>query len=1032
MSNEYKRINTSQKDNFKKHLVSSHQLENNLNNFLTGHEKSSSSSGPSTTTSAQPHHNFRFSSPMKKLKNLRNKSSAATSTISVKRSPLGPHTASPDKITDLSDNMLFGLRSTDGHSNKVPSDIPIRTTSLSAFSNDSGYNSLYNTHSSNPLRSTEKPKKRDISYHENLRVDTTTPVNKYTDNSSRNVSAVSSSFDLNNTPAQNNFSHGLNMNDPPSFTPPKLRQQSSSRTTKRFNLMRCCICEETVKEKTSEEKILTLECGHVCHDSCIYLHMLMEKEKNHHLKNEMLFPLCELCNDGITKCIPENEASKDKLYFKVLIADDESEDITKVEDPKEVVSSIDPEKEKTMQLLSKNIDYLDGLPVPDFAVQDPAEIKKNAEAEESHMTPPNQIISVFPDNDFSGMSPELGSITPEIYNTTPPNVNRSEVRVTPGGLKRQSILKQNLNSYKMTNGSPNVNRFGRNRTSILHQSSISRTSTLSKKHMSINSPKPIVKKLNSALPTAAIFSSINTSVNSKPKNKPKSMNLQASLNEDSDSDDELMIVQIEGDHHIEPKRSFLKKHSHSNSNDLQKLKNWGKFNDSVSTQTSENLINVVKDRLTLVHQLIEKHSDQLNKKNIDSDLGLLRISNVFEVCKVLDNKAKDSFYLCKCYLFEKMLILDFFDKRKEGEFQMIKITSESINVDAVNEHVFRVSCLTSTDINIFQFRSLDKKDSKVLEKWISALLNFELEFYDQPFPIDDDSKNRRSSIGTIDENEGTADNSLFQDFIIKKSNNEVSTTVPIKSYDEVEDLILILQLDSEKKIKISENLNLVNSIKSLNEYFLKKKKTLKFVIVDQKSKILCIGSSKDVLNQLNGRMKFDQIRGKKLSESSWSTSVLQKYFMNTEDSELNVVVMSNTEMDFEQNCLFNDFYTTSLENVLKIHVGFLNVDYSEEINDLVEINSWLDMMEILCFSLNLEFGQDDLTYDDKEEVVEVQPKEAEQQNCNSNISSVYTEITPLTPLDFEKEASLNSLRQPIIGNNESDSLFDTEALHNYL
>lgn len=93
----------------------------------------------------------------------------------------------------------------------------------------------------------------------------------------------------------------------------------------------------------------------------------------------------------------------------------------------------------------------------------------------------------------------------------------------------------------------------------------------------------------------------------------------------------------------------------------------GKYRDSISTQTSESIIGVVKERLNLVHQLIEKHSDKLNKKNIDTDLGLLRISNMFEVCKVLD--SKDTFYLCRCYLFEKMLILDFFDKRTKNEFR---------------------------------------------------------------------------------------------------------------------------------------------------------------------------------------------------------------------------------------------------------------------------------------------------------------------------------------------------------------------------
>ena len=1033
MSNKYNQINTSQKDILKKHLVSSYQLENNLNNFLTRHENSGSSSdfGKTVETQSQSNYennqksNFNFSSPIKKLKNLRNKSSAATSTSSKNKSSLGSRTTSSDRLTGLDDTMLFGLKPNEIYSanNNVKSDIPIRTTSLSAFSNESGYNLFNNTSSLKPLVTTENPKNVNINFFEALKVDTTVSANKHPKNNLENKSELSSAYDLNKTPLQNNFNNGLNINDPPYFTPPKIRQRNSSKTTKRFNLMKCCICEESVKEKTSEEKILTLRCDHVCHDSCLYLHMLMEKERSHQLKAEMLFPSCELCNDGITKCIPKEDASRDQLNLKILISD-VNEDITQIDTTNNTESSMDSEKEKTLQLLSKNIDYLDGLPLPDFTIQESAESTKPVKNELFHMTPPNQIISVFPNNNMSNLQTKSSLSTPEIPSTIGVNAIKSEFMETQGTLKKQSILKKNLNSNKISNGSPNIHKLTRNRTSIYNQPSISRTSTLSKKTASINSPKPIVKKINSSLPTAAIFSSINTSVDSKPKNKPKSLILHKSFNEDSDSDDELMIVQIEGDHQVETKSTFVKKHSHSNSSDIQKVKSWAKFSDSVSTQTSENLINVVKDRLNLVHELIEKHSDQLNKKNIDSDLGLLRISNVFEVCKVLENRSKNTFYLCKCYLFEKMLILDFFDKRIAKEFQMIKITSESINVDAVNRYVFRVSCLTSTDINIFQFRSLDKKDSKVLEKWISALLNFNLEFYDEPFPVNNDNKKFASTFNTTDKNEENDGNLLFQDFIIKKSNNEVSTTLPIKSYSEVEDLILILQLDSEKKIKISENFNLVNSIKSLNDYFTKKQKTLKFVILDQKLKVLCVGSSKDVLNQLNGRMKFEQIRGKKFTESFWSNSVLQKYFISTEDSKLNIVVMSNTEMNVEQNCLFKDFYASSFENVLKVHVGFLNIDYSEEINDLVEINTWFDLMEILCFSLNLEFGQDDL--DNDKEIFEVNEK-----NCNSAASSDYTVMTPLTPLDFDKKDDSSFIKEHLISNNKTKSFFASEALYNY-
>lgn len=977
MNNEFKRINTSQKDKFKKHMVSSHQLESNINNFLTGHESLSSSVG-------KPSNNFNFSSPMKKLKNLRNKSSAGTSASSTKRSSLNIQTPNTDELVHLDDKMLFGLRSAE----KQIADIPKRTTSLSAFSADSGYNSSHTTISLNTPKSKDNRNTK-INRRESIKID---QVRK---NNVRNTSAISSSYDLNITPSMNTFNNELNINDPPSFTPPKFKNQGNSRHTKRLNLMKCCICEETVREKTSDEKILTLECGHICHDTCLLLHMIMEREKQtSYTKHAELFPICELCDDGITTCKPASDEAKDELYFKVLITDEENKE-------SEIPAVIDKDKEKTMQLLNENTNYLEGLPVPDFNAQESAELKPPSNNDNSHMTPPNQIISIFPEAS-SNLKP----------------IPSRNTEVVPEVMKRQSVLKQNINGFKMTNGSPNINRYARARTSILHQSSISRNSTLSKKNLSISSPKPIVKKLNTSLPTNAIYSSINTSVDSKGN----SANFH-SLDVDSDSDDELMIVQIEGDSSIESQGQLLKKYSYRSNLGVQDKLISGRYRDSVSTQTSESIIGVVKERLNLVHKLIERHSDKLNKKNIDTDLGLLRISNMFEVCKVLD--SKDTFYLCRCYLFEKMLILDFFDKRTNNKFQMIKITSESVNVEAVNKHIFRISCLNSQDINIFQFKSVDKNNFKILDKWVSALLDFNLEFFDQPFTTNDIDKNASFIINTIDKNSKDTINMGLQDVIVKKSNTEVSTNVPIKSYGNIEDLIVIIQLDSIKKIKKKENINLNNSIKSLNKYFNKKKKMLKFVILDEKCKILCIGSSNDVLNQLDGSLKFEQIRGKKLTPTSWSNGVIQKYFMDIDESALNIVVISSTEMDIDNNCLFYDFYASCNDNVLKLHVGFLNVDYSEDIDDLVEINSWYDIMEILCFSLNLEFGQDDLNYDD----IEISKINSA---CNSNISSVYSDMTPLTPLKFDKELSTKNINTHSYESDKKSSPFDTEALYNYL
>jgi pheromone-response scaffold protein len=84
---------------------------------------------------------------------------------------------------------------------------------------------------------------------------------------------------------------------------------------------------------------------------------------------------------------------------------------------------------------------------------------------------------------------------------------------------------------------------------------------------------------------------------------------------------------------------------------------------------------------------------------------------------------------------------------------------------------------------------------------------------------------------------------------------------------------------------------------------------------------------------------------------------------------LGIVAVSNSNMEAKKSILFQDYrcftsFGRRRPNELKIKVGYLNVDYSDKIDELVEASSWTFVLETLCYSFGLSFDEHD---DDDEE-----------------------------------------------------------------
>ncbi|KAL6927014.1 hypothetical protein ACO0SA_004100 [Hanseniaspora valbyensis] len=925
--------------------------EQNINLFLTGESINSSTTPTHTQTSFDSPRSNKFSSPMMRIRNLKKRESNDNSPKSItpvfdnsktnlnelnsKDLNSSSHTTMR-KLKNLNDSNLFGSpkATVNTHSSN---EFPPRTSSLLSSKmkfqqllSDSSQKKFKNSNSDIKLNSKVTSietsnndiflqKQKDSSNlsidKKQLRINTDTPKSR------------SLSIDINQTPVEFSLDSFSDFKEPV-FTPQRQYTYENSRSS---SSAKCCLCQEAVTEKTVLEKILDLKCGHVAHDSCIHLYMVVAKESNGSKNRNAIFPLCEICDDEESRCIPEDQNCKDELVSKYLLYSEDDEQIDT--NTNFTNKNILPHTFSPINFDNNEIDYLKGLPSPD---------SNNIPAFNGLISKTTNLDGINTNERNKNINTELPHPLSASFksNAISPFSRHSSISSKP--LVRKSILRQSTTSNSTSMNGKFLNE-PKARQSILHRSSISRESTLSrnsisKKNMPMNSPKPIVKRLQPTFPTSAILSSVNSSVG------------KLSDFFEEEDDNEFVVVQIDT-----PSVNRNRKQSVTNSllNSHHSL-----------TITSDNLIKLVSYRLKTVQELIDRHPNELNKKHIDSDLGLLRIVDTFNVSQLLEKNQ--TYEICKCFLFEKMLLLEY----DNGKFQKIKITNESVNVEAVDSDIFRVSCLSAADINIFNFK-LTNQDFQKLEKWVSALLNFDLEFHEETLSSLPESKkdntNKSVQIDTFDNDDDGKKIVDSIDMIVKRGDLQISNLMPIKNNLKPKDLIVVLQIDSQRLIKKSENHNLINSIKALKNYYELKKGIFRIVVLDETLKILSIGAANDILCQLNGLISFSQIRGKKLNGNLWSSLVMQKYYSETEN-DIGIVVLSNSEMNEHTNCLFKDFFG-SQENLLKVHIGYLNVDYSDFITDLVEINTCMDLMEIICYSFDIEFGQDDCDNDESDKRV---------------------------------------------------------------
>ncbi|KAH3901897.1 uncharacterized protein SCODWIG_02269 [Saccharomycodes ludwigii] len=794
---------------------------------------------------------------------------------------------------------------------------------------------------------------------------------------SNNENFLSSSFIQQNIPSKNNNSNNnlsqKNKHDtllecftpseiPSSVNPPNLKKINNTDENYNGNLPvkkknskkkllneKCCLCTETVMNKICNEKIITLECDHVVHEECLYLFMEMKNAENtnNDINPDKLFPECLLC---CQTCVPLDGLLKDSIIFSFLMKD----------------------KMNTKQPTSPKTDN----PPENYPAQQ------------------NMPLTHIPNKDNHRIC------RPEIAKVLSP---------------ASSIRDHNKHCNSIKNGGSIKN-------------------------------KPVSKIFHKNTHSTDIIPSVVTS--SVSKNIPDTLSYN---HEGSDADeDEFEDLQIN--------RTTLTSNNKANRN------------NSITTLNQEKepkvLISLAFLRSYFIQQLLANFKDELEAWIIDLHYGLLRIVDILNFSE--DGKTYNK---CYCYLFENILLIAYLKENYHAEdrskmfssFKLIELKQNAlckentaignrsidsmkvknlrykIVIDTLESSVLKSKILVPLDSSsritqthtFYMTQNLNNNDSKIIEKWISALLDFNLFFDNCSFtstlkiPNDykfDNNKNNsvrteikesasnKNSVGistfdiAITDNKpfiannikSTADvivrrrESVFSNGIHSNSNNNrvISKLPPVEkealdsasNFEETEintiitfyltlkkreptELIIVLQLDSEKKITQIQNNNLINAIKALNTY--PKLKKLHLCCISEDLKILCFGSTTHVLSQMSSGLNFKQFRGATFTPEDLFYKIYPHGASNDFLNDVGLVVISNSSMNESKSCLFMNYNIfgsnpTQFENFsgIKIHVGFLNVDYSNKISELLEIDTWNDLLEVISFTFNIKFGED--------------------------------------------------------------------------
>ncbi|KAG0661945.1 hypothetical protein C6P45_001234 [Maudiozyma exigua] len=314
---------------------------------------------------------------------------------------------------------------------------------------------------------------------------------------------------------------------------------------------------------------------------------------------------------------------------------------------------------------------------------------------------------------------------------------------------------------------------------------------------------------------------------------------------------------------------------------------------------------------------------------------------------------------------------------------------ETIKVNVVSDSILQCEIITEKMPKLFELsESPFTNSTTALQKWASALLNSNIIFDHEAItstlrlpPIiknmgndgdvlttytADGSSRKISEVGTIGHIRGSViirrqpkiaddtniDNGRSSIYTTKTS---VSTLISLRR-KKPDNLILVLQIDKQYMVSKDAYTIVFNNLKALEILF----PSLYICLLDSKMMIQQQGPVSKVVvckNDLKIRASSERFTVLNLKRQIQKASEIS-------DRSVGIAVVSNATMSKDVNILFSSFelvrkFHGIRTNVLKIKIGYLYMNYTEEIDELAEIDSWPDMLELLCYTFAIDYDSDD-------------------------------------------------------------------------
>ncbi|SCU90393.1 LADA_0F03730g1_1 [Lachancea dasiensis] len=423
---------------------------------------------------------------------------------------------------------------------------------------------------------------------------------------------------------------------------------------------------------------------------------------------------------------------------------------------------------------------------------------------------------------------------------------------------------------------------------------------------------------------------------------------------------------------------------------------------SVSTRspaaTMSNSQNLLSERVPLAilrsyysQLLLDNFPESLKAWELDTKFGPLRI-----VDRLMFSEDGKTYHDACCYLYADALLVALvsptFDPKNSVGLRLEKFLVQHplshVSVDSLNSSVLKCTILSAMNnykimqgSTIYLTETLNSDQSQVVEKWISALLNEEMAFKSLnfsstlPLPLfDTSSSSSRLTVVRTDSKSVDVDFSsdiLDTDIIVRHSladenhNSRRTTITSLLSLkrDRPSNLAIVLQLEISR-LKHDELTTAVNSMRAL----VMKMQETNICIVDQNARIVSQGPAQEqiaILANLSSEMPNSPY-------PQFTPELFKEISCINMRATVGIAVFSNTSVEEGKSCLFMDFGCfanpkRTRPNELKAHIGYLNFDYMDLVEELVEVSSFNDILETLCYCFNITFDEDDGDCDDDDD-----------------------------------------------------------------